>query len=480
MMIVMKKEVECPKLIQGGMGIGVSNWKLARAVSMMGQLGVVSGTFLDTLFARRLQDGDVGGHMRFACEHFPNLALANRIFERYYIEGGKAPEAPYRNVPMFTTSPSRELLELTVLANFAEVFLAKQGHEGVVGINLLEAIQMPILPSLYGAMLAGVDYVLMGAGIPKAIPGVLDSLSLCEDVSYKIDVEQEKENASDFFVNFSPREILPFVESLKRPKFIAIVSSHALAINLARKASGKVDGFVIENHTAGGHNAPPRGAMVLDDNGEPVYGERDNANLDEIIKLGLPFWLAGSYASPEKLKDALATGATGIQVGTAFAYCDESGITPQIKEKMLEAISEGKVDVFTDPDASACGYPFKIVQLEKSLSDEHVFESRPRVCDLGYLRKAYKKSDGSLGYRCPGEPVDKYVGKGGCVEDTEGRMCLCNGLAATIGIPQSRSRNYVEPPLVTSGKSILELTRFMKPGKLSYSAKDVVENILLQ
>ena len=30
---------------------------------------------------------------------------------------------------------------------------------------------------LYGAMLAGVDYVLMGAGIPRTIPGILDSLA---------------------------------------------------------------------------------------------------------------------------------------------------------------------------------------------------------------------------------------------------------------------------------------------------------------
>ncbi len=32
-----------PLVIQGGMGVGVSNWRLARAVSSLGQLGVVSG-----------------------------------------------------------------------------------------------------------------------------------------------------------------------------------------------------------------------------------------------------------------------------------------------------------------------------------------------------------------------------------------------------------------------------------------------------
>jgi NAD(P)H-dependent flavin oxidoreductase YrpB (nitropropane dioxygenase family) len=60
-----------PSIIQGGMGIGVSSWMLARAVSLRGQLGVVSGTAIDSLFVRRLQDGDIGGHVRRAMESFP-------------------------------------------------------------------------------------------------------------------------------------------------------------------------------------------------------------------------------------------------------------------------------------------------------------------------------------------------------------------------------------------------------------------------
>ena len=33
-----------PTIIQGGMGVAVSNWRLARAVARAGQLGVVYGT----------------------------------------------------------------------------------------------------------------------------------------------------------------------------------------------------------------------------------------------------------------------------------------------------------------------------------------------------------------------------------------------------------------------------------------------------
>ena len=39
------------------MGAGVSDWRLARAVSQTGQLGVVSGTALAAILARRLQIG---------------------------------------------------------------------------------------------------------------------------------------------------------------------------------------------------------------------------------------------------------------------------------------------------------------------------------------------------------------------------------------------------------------------------------------
>ena len=50
-----------PVIIQGGMGIAVSNWKLAREVSKAGQLGIVSGTSIDNVLARRLQNGDPTG-----------------------------------------------------------------------------------------------------------------------------------------------------------------------------------------------------------------------------------------------------------------------------------------------------------------------------------------------------------------------------------------------------------------------------------
>ena len=179
-----------PLIIQGGMGAGVSDWRLARAVSQTGQLGVVSGTAIACILARRLQMGDPGGHMRLAMEKFPVPGHAERVLADYFVPGGKPADAPFKLTPVPGLQPSPEFTALTVLANFVEVFLARQDHGWPVGVNYLEKIQFPTLPSIFGAMLAGVDYVLMGAGIPRSIPGVLDAYARGEAVDLKmVDVE---------------------------------------------------------------------------------------------------------------------------------------------------------------------------------------------------------------------------------------------------------------------------------------------------
>ena len=469
-----------PMIIQGGMGVAVSNWTLARTVSRLGQLGVVSGTALGIVLARRLQVGDPDGRMRHALEHFPFPNIASRVLAKYFVPGGKPPTAPFKNMPLPTFQLSPDLVELTVTGNFVEVFLAKEGHHGLVGINFLEKIQFPTLSSLFGAMLADVDYVLMGAGIPRAIPGALDRMANGEPAEMKIDVEGAAAG-EEFLSTFDPRAFCGgAAPRLKRPQFLAIVASATLAMTLARKSSGRVNGFIVEGETAGGHNAPPRGPLQLSPSGEPVYGPRDVPDLEKIRALGLPFWLAGSYAKPEKLAEALRAGATGIQVGTAFAFCDESGICPELKKKVVQQCLADKPRVFTDPVASPTGFPFKVLQMASTVSDAARYAARERICDLGYLRHAYRKSDGTVGYRCPAEPVEDYLRKGGTIEETKGRKCVCNGLIATAGLGQVISEEETELELLTSGDEIVQLTRLLKPGRDSYAAADVLRYLLSQ
>ncbi len=460
------------------MGVAVSGWSLARAVSMTGQLGVVAGTALSTVLSRRLQLGDMDGHLRRALKSFPIRDIATQVLNRYFIPGGKPKDAPFKLNGLPGLRFSKNLLNLTVVANFVEMFLAKRGHGGVVGLNLLEKIQFPTLASLYGAMLAGVDFVLMGAGIPKAIPGALDRLAKGEAAELKIDVEGALPD-EEFTSSFDPAEFFQGAPpQLKRPGFIAIVSSATLATTLARKSSGAVHGFVIEGSSAGGHNAPPRGTLQLTSEGEPVYGSRDIPDLEKIRACGLPFWMAGSYGRPGMLEKALRLGAAGIQVGTPFAFSKESGIAPSLKEKAIHLSRTHQARVFTDPLASPTSFPLKVAQIEGTLSEESLYRERTRICDLGYLRRAYRRPDGTIGYRCPGEPIEDYLRKGGTLEETVGRKCVCNGLTATVGLGQIQANGEEELALVTAGEDISLIADFLKPGSDSYTAAEVVARLL--
>jgi NAD(P)H-dependent flavin oxidoreductase YrpB (nitropropane dioxygenase family) len=458
------------------MGVAVSSWQMARAVAQAGQLGVVSGTALDVVIARRLQDGDANGDVRRALDHFPVPAMATRVLNRHFREGGRAPGQSYIPVHKLSMSPSVTFLELSIVANFAEVWLAKEGHDGVVGINFLEKVQMATPSAAYGAMLAGVDYVLMGAGIPSEIPRLLNHLSRHERCSLDLDVDGA---TTEYSIDFDPEALTGGgLAPLPRPYFLAIVSAHVLAAYLAREDSTRPDGFVVEGPRAGGHNAPPRGRLVLDDDGQPVFGPRDDADLAKVAAVGLPFWLAGGYSTAAQVKQALAEGAAGVQVGTLFALCAESGIETSARQEMLTRLAEGRLNVRTDALASPTGFPFKVASLPGTLSEPDTYADRPRLCDLSYLRVAYEKEPGTLGYRCPAEPAHMYVRKGGDIADTVGRKCLCNGLTANVGLGQTRGDGYQEAPIATLGADLEGVTQMLSERPSGWTAGQAVEFLL--
>jgi nitronate monooxygenase len=472
--------MKIPQIIQGGMGVAISNYRLAKTVSMAGQLGVVSGIGVARIVTARLNDGDLSGDVRRALSHFPDQEAAAWVRDQYYIPGGKASDAPYKALPAFTPNPTRSVNLLTVISNFVEVFLAKEGHDGVVGINQLEKVQLPNLASLYGALLAHVDVVLMGAGIPIQIPAVLDRLVQHEAVSYRLDVVGAHSD-EEFRVHFDPHEIFPTIAEgapLHRPAFLPIISSVVLAQALLKRAEGAIDGFVIEGPTAGGHNAPPRGPLNLNTDGEPIYGEKDAVDLNKMKALRLPFWLAGGYGCPEGLQDALKAGASGVQVGTLFAFCEESGMESSLKHRTIEQVMNGSLRVHTSAAASPTGFPFKVVMLAGTAADPAVYEQRERICDLGFLRTLYRRDDGKIGFRCSAEPPEDFVHKGGALEETPNRVCLCNQLAATAGFPQQREGYGAEPPIITSGDDLPAIRRLVDPVTHRYGAQDVLNYIL--
>lgn len=477
-----------PRVIQGGMGIGASGYRLAKAVSSHGGLGVVSGSALDTVFVRRLQDGDLSGHLRRALAAFPFPEIANEVLDAYFIPGGRAPSLPYRCLTLPSAQMSQKRLDIMIVASFVEVLLAKEGHSGPIGMNLLTKIQLPTLPTLFGAMLAGVDVVLMGAGIPTAIPGILDQLARWDAAELRLVVEDNPTNQVfsmifDPMAHFRGRSVHAerLSSGLTRPAFFAIISSHILAKTLHKKATGKVDGFVIESHVAAGHNAPPRRASSRVGTpdlqaSEAAWGTADEPDLEVIRGIGLPFWLAGCQSKRGALQQALAQGAHGIQVGTPFAFCEESDVDASLKESTIRQVLKGRLRVVTDFEASPTSYPFKLA-LDQDRPEQLVaLRGRERVCDLGYLRQAYVDENGGLSYRCSGEPQTAFAKKGGDLSLSHNKMCLCNGLLATIGQAQHKGPR-VEQPILTAGEGFDDIRRFIPPHATSYRAEHVLEGL---
>ena len=464
-----------PTLIQGGMGIAVSSAELAKEVSKAGHLGVISGTAIDSVVARRLQDGDLDGSIRQAMSHFPNQDVIKGVMDRYFIEGGRDQSKPYIDVPKLTLKPVQHAVDILVVASFVEVWLAKEGHDGLIGMNLLEKIQMCIPAQLFGAMLADVDYILIGAGIPAQIPNLLNQLAEGKPVAMTVDVADTE---NKHFIQFDPGCIAGLSFPIKRPQLLAIVSSHALVAYLNKDEITKPDGYVIEGHVAGGHNAPPRNRKSIDDEGNPVYTEQDEPDLVKVLNSGSPFWMAGGYATADKVKEAIAKGAQGVQVGSLFALADESGFTAELKKEVIDALTSDQLTVKTDGSASPTGFPFKVAVLPQSLSDDSAYEKRNRICDLGYLRTPFERENGGVGYRCPSEPLKTYEFKKGNVAEAQHSQCLCNALMSNIGLGQLRPDGRRELPLITLGSDLSGPTTLANMHPNGWKAKDVIDFLL--
>ena len=260
-------------------------------------------------------------------------------------------------------------------------------------------------------MLAGVDAILMGAGIPIEEAEQLPRLAAGEKARLRLAVDTSK--ASDpkasYYYELDPADLVAHPPQMPCPMFFPIIALDTLARILDKKlAPGLITGWIVEGAVAGGHNAPPR-SKTYDADGNPVYDERDIANLDRVAALGYPFYLAGGYGSPEKLKEALEQGATGIQVGSLFSLAGESGYPAAYKRKLIKKIHEGTVTVRTDGRISSTGFPFKVVEIEDTLGMEQHYNERIRICDLGYFQQAYVDEKNRLQVRCPAEPIETYL-----------------------------------------------------------------------
>jgi nitronate monooxygenase len=505
------------KLIQGGMGVYVSNRRLAKAVAQ-GKPGVtagtISGTGLDVVYVRLLQLGDPGGHVTRALTAFDSkfgCSIGQKIINRYFIEGGKAPGSKFKFSPMQVVHTGNEgdsipavslpdvpiplninpeTIELVIATAFAEVWLAKDGHQGNIFINLMKKVELPLIFAMYGAMLAGVDAIVVGAGNPDGLAAICSQLANHSSVTFDLPVLY-REAGETFQCLFDPHLVADnklTSAPMNRPAFLAIVSQENLVKALAQSVSEIPDGFIIEHHTAGGHNAGPQGPLKTDRLGQPQYSEMDEPDFKAIRDVGIPFWLAGGYGSREKLTQALQAGAVGVQVGSTFALAEESGMKPAYRTAILNKIKNltGDSALVLTTLFSPTGFPFKVVQLEGTLSDPEVYSRRTRVCDIGLLQqRGINKSaeDGSrrLFQRCSAAPIEEFIKKRGLPHNADDKRCLCNGLLATVGLGQAVKTNgelFEEPAIVTLGNHLDGIRRLSRQGQTTYWVRDVLTDIL--
>jgi len=112
--------------------------------------------------------------------------------------------------------------------------------------------------------------------------------------------------------------------------YTSLLKSHGMKVvhviantKFALKAiDAGVDAIVAEGFEAGGHNGKEETTTMC--------------LVPEIRKIcKIPLIAAGGIASGEAMLAAMSLGADGVQIGSAFAVCEESSAHPSFKEKIL-------------------------------------------------------------------------------------------------------------------------------------------------
>lgn len=445
------------------MGAYISNYRLANLTARLGALGVVSGVGLRHIVLEAIRRGDEEAIE--TAKGFPLVGYVKELL--HFAPGGFKHSWP---TPQDSTDPRYCDLprQLSAITAYIEVMRAKRGHSGKIGVNIMWKCALTVLPTIYGAMMANADALLCGAGVPMELPDIVHSLRDGRDMEYlpltgtgtNARLKVSEDDSSHYLSALEPPAMLPILSNFAFPKRL---------LDVWERSYGGVRpaAFVLENHTAGGHNAPPRNKVE--------FAENDDIGsyFDKVADLGVPVYVAGAFehgGTRGDLLDWTARGAYGIQVGSRFALSDESGMRRDLKDAIIEANRAGGVSIKTGNIVSPTGYPFKYVELPGTLADPAVYAARKRICNRGYLCQSHFETlpDGKVKetYICPAMPEKQFRKLGGDPAELADRVCLCNGLLSTAGYHVD-----AEAPIVTLGISGRTVTE-------RQSARQVVEDIL--
>lgn len=344
-LIIKGKSIPVP-IIQGGMGVGVSLFPLAGAVAREGGIGIVSSACLDRLVSRR-------------------------------------------------TGKKVNSYE----AAFDEVSMAKAGG-GFAGINIMCALARDYNDSVKGALDAGADVIISGAGLPLTLPAV----------------QNPKDTA-----------LIPIVSSARALEIIC---------KKWEKLGYRPDAVVLEGPLAGGHLGFKMDQIDIESNRlenllPPVK--------DMAKKYGdFPVIVAGGIYTYEDIASFMKAGASGVQMGTRFLATEESSASPDYKRSVVDAQDEDIIVAF-DP-GSPCGLPFRIIK-QSPMYVSALSRKRTPKCDKGYVLQ--KDNEGKFSV-CPAKVSNEH------------HFCICNGLLSSASYNAD-----TEEPLYTVGTNASRVDKIM-------------------
>ena len=176
----------------------------------------------------------------------------------------------------------------------------------------------------------------------------------------------------------------------------AVPGHHRLQLAGARrcvkKANGRVDGFIVEGPTAGGHNAPPRGELTAQRTRRAdLRRARRRRPRQDRASWGCPSGWPAATARPDVLcAGAGRRGRRACRSARRSRYCAESGLRDDSSRPAGAGAPGARPTSSPTRWRRPTGFPFKVVPARRHASRAGVLPARPRICDLGYLREAYR------------------------------------------------------------------------------------------
>lgn len=274
-------------IVQGGMGVGVSAHRLAGSVAAQGAMGTISSVDL-----RRLHPDLMArtGHLRVGAAAKAAINAAN------------------------LEALAREIAAARALA---------QGR-GLLAVNVMRALE-EYAPSVTCALEAGIDAVVVGAGLPLDLP----DLARDHPRTALIPILSDARGVALLVKKWERKQRVPDAIVIEHPRW---AGGHLGAAKVADLADPRFD-F---------ENVIPQSLAFL--RGAGLEGQ-------------VPLIAAGGIRTYEDIARLQALGAAAVQLGTPFVATDECDAQAQFKQVLAEARDEDLVEF-----VSVAGLPARAVR----------------------------------------------------------------------------------------------------------------------